>query len=335
MFKVHNGSAVPRYQVFVLGDGTYVVQWTETSVQDVLSGAYREYQLQDFGHRITDQELDQLKSAGVIEDFDQAYVWIYALPEDNRFGELRTLQQPPSRARSYYINTTLPAEKLGELQACIDQLDSGSNYCVCTHEGLVAVLDKDAMPFPSLKDAEAVQRKLQAQVPVMFDQAAVAFTENESEFGGSAAADEEESIDLDALIASQSDTSVTRGKYAIVACKDADERQAIMRLLDSMEMAVIGVQTGQEVLQLIEDEPVDLLVMDVRFDDMHGWAVLGRIRELDNADRTRVVVLADEGDNEQVFALTVAKVDVYLRKPIGLARLRQSVWSALKEQAAQ
>ncbi|MFN8561102.1 MAG: hypothetical protein U0703_05635 [Anaerolineae bacterium] len=57
MIKIHNGSAVPRYQVFVLGDGAFVVQWTETSVQDMLSGAYREYQFQDFGHRITDAEL--------------------------------------------------------------------------------------------------------------------------------------------------------------------------------------------------------------------------------------------------------------------------------------
>lgn len=332
MIKIHNGSAVPRYQVFVLGDGAFVVQWTETSVQDMLSGAYREYQFQDFGHRITDAELEQLKSAGVIEDFDQAYVWIYALPEDNRFGVMRTLQQSPTHLRSYYINTTLPAEKLGELQQCIDTLELGENYCACMHEGLVAVLGKDAMPFNSLKDAENAQRKLNTQAPALFENAAIAFTENEGEFSEESS-EEEESIDLDALIASQTDTSVTRGRHAVVACKDDAERRAIVELLASMEMTVFGVTSGTEALRLVEEEPVDLLVMDSRFDDMHGWAMLGKVREIDHADRTRVIVLADEGAHDQVFALTVARVDVYLHKPISMAHLRQSVWSTLKEQS--
>jgi len=48
-----------------------------------------------------------------------------------------------------------------------------------------------------------------------------------------------------------------------------------------------------------------------------------------------VIVLADPGADEQVFALTVANVDVYLHKPISIARLRQSVWSTLKEQSTE
>src|ERR1041385_2280658 len=99
MIKVHSGAPVPRYQVFVLGDGAYAVQWTETSVQDLLSGVYRDYSLRDFGHRIMDHELEQLKTSGVIEDYDQAYIWIYTLPEDNRFGALRTIQETANRVR--------------------------------------------------------------------------------------------------------------------------------------------------------------------------------------------------------------------------------------------
>ena len=37
----------------------------------------------------------------------------FALPEEKRFGSLRTLEQSPnSRSRSYYINTTLAGDKL-------------------------------------------------------------------------------------------------------------------------------------------------------------------------------------------------------------------------------
>ncbi|MFN8561101.1 MAG: hypothetical protein U0703_05630 [Anaerolineae bacterium] len=40
---------------------------------------------------------------------------------------MRTAQQPPTRPRSYYINTTLPAEKLDELQQCIDTCELGES----------------------------------------------------------------------------------------------------------------------------------------------------------------------------------------------------------------
>ena len=235
--------------------------------------------------------------------------------------------------RSYYINTTLPAEKLDELQERLDELDLSDSFFACEHEGLVAVLGGDTMPFTSLKDAENAQRKLQTQLPDFFDNAALAFTENESQPTGFNGSDEDEVIDLEALIASQTDTSVTQGKYAVVACRDDYERSTFMRLLRTMEMEVVGVDTAQKALHLLEEDPVDLLVMDVRLEDMHGWAMLGKFREIDHADHTHVIVLAEPGADDQVFALTVANVDVYLHKPISMARLRQSVWSALKEQS--
>lgn len=333
MIKVHSGSSVPRYQVFVLGDGEYVVQWTETSVQNLLTGAYLEYKLRDFGHRITDHELEQLKTSGVIEDYDQAYIWIYALPEDNRFGALHTIEQTSSRARAYYINTTLPADKLAEVQERLDSLDLADSFFACEHEGLIAVLGGDTMPFNSLKDAENAQRKLQTQLPDLLENAALAFIENETQFMGGA--DEDEAIDLEALIASQTDISVTQGKYAVVVCRDDYERSTIMRLLRTMDMEVVGVDTAQKALHLLEEESVELLIMDVRLEDMHGWAMLGKYRELDHAEHTHVIVLAEAGADEQIFALTVANVDVYLHKPISIARLRQSVWSILKEHSTE
>lgn len=332
MIKVHNGSPVPRYQVFVLADGNIAIQWTENAVQCLMTGAYCEYHQRDFGHRITDSELEQLKTAGVIESYDQAYVWVYALPEDARFGMLRTLQETSgaSRARCYYINTTLSANRLPEFEQRFQQLDLSSSVCICEHEGLIAIMGKDAMPFANLKDAENVQRRLQTQLPELLESAAVAFTEAGSDFQQPDSNDES-FIDLDELIASQTDTSVTRGKLALVACRDEEERRAVMRLLDSMEMSVTSVATAQETLNMLEEEPVDLLIMDVRLEDMHGWAMLGKLREIGHAHNTSIIVMAEQGADEQVFALTVAKVDVYLQKPLSFARLRQSIWSTLKE----
>jgi DNA-binding response OmpR family regulator len=135
------------------------------------------------------------------------------------------------------------------------------------------------------------------------------------------------------LIASQTDTSALRGKLGIIACKDEHERRAIMSVLNALDMAVTSVSTAQEALNLLEEEPVDLLVMDVRFEDMHGWAMIGKLREIDHTVGTRLIVLAEQEVDEQVFALTVAKVDAYLPKPLSLPLLRQHVWALLKENA--
>ncbi|MEP7291554.1 MAG: response regulator [Chloroflexota bacterium] len=330
MIKVHSGSPVPRIQVFVLGSGDYAVQWTDTSVQDLLTGAYRDYQLRDFGHRVTDLELEQLKTSGVVEGYDQTYVWVYALPEDHNFGALRTLTESSNKTRCYYINTTLPADRLTDLQAKIDTLDFAGSVCAREHEGLVALLGRDTMPFSNLKDAENIQRKLQAQLPGLLENAAVAFTELGSDFAP-VKSDQEAYIDLDLLIASQTDTKVTQGKLAVIACRDDRQRRSIMNLLSTMEMAVSSVKTAQETLNLLEEEPIDVLIMDERLDDMHGWAMIGKLREIAHAAKTRVVVLAEQGTDEQVFALTVAKVDIYMHKPLSLPLLRQNIWMMLRE----
>ena len=331
MFTAHNGSAVPRQQVFLLTDGSFVVQWTDASVQDLLTGQYRDYKPVDFGHRVTDDELERLKAGSVIEDFDQVYVWIYALPEQQRFGSLRT-QQTFQRTRAYYVNTTLSADRLDDIQTQLEALNLAGEYCVCEHEGLVAVLGHDAAPFNSLRDAEAAQRKLNQQFPTLLQDAVVAFTESAGEFAEQS--DEDEMIDLDALIASQTDTTITEGKTAVVVCTDDDERQAIIDLLKAMKMDTLGVRTGQAALNRLEEAPVDVFVMDLQLDDMHGWAMLGKIREMEHAQAMRIIALAEPEVGDQVFALTVAKVDVYLRKPVSIARLRQSVWSTLKAYSA-
>ncbi len=332
MIKAHNGSAVPRHQVFVLDDGSFVVQWTDASVQDLLTGKYRDYKPVDFGHRVANDELERLKDGSVIEDFDHAYVWIYALPEQQRFGSVQTQQQSLQRARAYYVNTTLAADRLEDVQAQLEAVKLSGEYCVCEHDGLVAVLGRDAEPYSSLRDAENAQRSLNQQFPTLLQNAVVAFTESAGDLAEQG--DEDEFIDLDALIASQTDTTITEGKVAVVACKDDAERQAILDLLKAMKMEASGVRTAQAALNLLEEAPADVFVMDLQFDDMHGWAMLGKIREMEHAQATRIIALAEPDVGDQVFALTVAKVDVYLRKPVSIARLRQSVWSTLKAHAS-
>ncbi len=337
MNRILSGSAISRHHVFILADGAFVVQWGETHVQDLLSGRYRSYEQNDFGHAITDYELNQLKAAGRVEHYNRNYIWLYALPEQGRFGELKTQERSHQRVRSYYLNTTLPKSQFEDVQSCLNA-NGLEDFLARVRGDLVIVLGKNGAAFPQLTDAEIAQKQLLGKAPDLFRDTAVAFVEATSTTSALSRPGERsaEGGDLASLIASQTDTSVTDGKMVVLAGGNDDERIAIRDLFQKMRLVVKEASTANDTLYLLEDYHPDMLVMDLQLPDMHGWAMLGKVKEIDTLRQLTTVVIADHtsASNEQTFALTVAKVNVYLVKPVSMARLRQNVWTAFKDNTA-
>jgi CheY-like chemotaxis protein len=321
---------VPRHQVFVLDDGNPVVQWSETRVQEIYSGRARTFDYSLFGHPVSDYELAQLKSLGLIEQFNRMYVWVYALPEQGRFLGLRTLEGSAGHGRAYYLNTTLPDSELDEVIALLEQQGVSEMFTVTPYDGIVAVLGYDWEPYSTIAEAEGAQRTLLEMSP-LFENAAVAFVE----IPYTPPYVEEEEIDLDTLIASQSATPVTEGKQVVVVCRDEVERRQIASSLEGMKMNVYMAASGGEALQLLEECAAnewlpDLLVMDVHLDDMHGWEMLSRVREIHALGDMPVIALTDDGaDEDPTLAVTVAGVYAYLSRPLNMAFLRQRVYETL------
>jgi CheY-like chemotaxis protein len=333
MSRVLSGSPVPRHTVFILADGVFVVQWDETRVQDLLSGQYRNYSDHDFGHVITDYELNQLKAAGRVEHFNRQYVWLYALPEHGRFpGEHEFAGAP--RVRSYYLNTTLPASNLERVEQELARLNLQDKFLARVRGDLVAILGKNGAPFRQLKDAERAQKFLSTRETDVFGSTAIAFIETaDRDYGYKLPVDHQQTqVNLQAVIDSQTDVTFTAGKCALVLASSEEERLAIRDLLVQMQMDVVLGGSAEEGLQLLEDTNPDLLVMDMQLPDKHGWELLAKIKEIGTFQTLPKIMIADHqssADN-QAFALTVGKVDVYLVRPISMAQLRQNIWLTLK-----
>jgi hypothetical protein len=77
-----SGTPVNRDWVYVLQDGTIVIEWEVGNLQDIQTGDFLHQGA--FGHPVQDSELDRLRQNGRIEKFDARIIYLRALPEFKR-----------------------------------------------------------------------------------------------------------------------------------------------------------------------------------------------------------------------------------------------------------
>lgn len=328
--KHFSGSAVPRYQVFTLADGTFVVQWRDTRVQELLTGQYREFDYKsDYGHAITNYELAQLRTSGRVEHFNRHYVWLYPLPEAGRFGQRRVLGRG-DRIRAYYLITSFAKNQLNNVKALLTTIDLDEELVARSRDNLVVLLNKSGLPFRTLQDAETAQSLVNERAPNVFDNLAIAFIETSAKASMyKPSMDDNTKLNLDEIIASQSDTSQIAGQLIVLALKQDDERQAFIDLFSDMQLDVKHALSGYDAIQLLEDHTASLFIMDIELPDIHGWQFISKIREIDKLRELPIMVITDQPN----FGTTVAKVD-YLVRPVSIARLRHNVWVTITRNKA-
>jgi hypothetical protein len=77
-----SGTPVNRDWIYVLQDGTIVIEWEVGNLQDIQTGDF--LQQGAFGHPVQDSELERLRLNGRIEKFDARIIYLRALPEFKR-----------------------------------------------------------------------------------------------------------------------------------------------------------------------------------------------------------------------------------------------------------
>lgn len=104
-----------------------------------------------------------------------------------------------------------------------------------------------------------------------------------------------------------------RGKVLVV--EDNDDILAILRQLLSSKYQVLTAYNGKEALEILENEPVDLVVTDIMMPVMDGMELLRVIRE--NADYTHlpIIMLTAKRDDQDRAESYSAGADAYITKP--------------------
>lgn len=97
------------------------------------------------------------------------------------------------------------------------------------------------------------------------------------------------------------------------------------------EYDVITVNSGSRALRYLKKERPDLILLDIRMDDMDGIETLKEIRKMDNRADIPVIMLT--GQNEKASVLEAAKLGIYdyMLKPFAAQDLLSRVQGALKQ----
>ena len=112
---------------------------------------------------------------------------------------------------------------------------------------------------------------------------------------------------------------------------DPDIRQLLVDYLGQQELRVTAVATGAEALAILDREPVDLLLLDLRLRGENGLDVARRIRQSSSVPIIILSALTDEAD--RVMGLELA-ADDYVTKPFSPRELLAHVRAVLRRSQA-
>jgi two-component system KDP operon response regulator KdpE len=115
-----------------------------------------------------------------------------------------------------------------------------------------------------------------------------------------------------------------------------DDEAPIVRLialkLESDEMKVRTAHTGQQALEVLEDEPIDLVVLDVTMPGMDGFETLRHIRARSNVPV--IMLTARTLDVDKLRGLT-SGADDYMTKPFNPDELAARIRAILRRASGQ
>ena len=144
----------------------------------------------------------------------------------------------------------------------------------------------------------------------------------------------------DRLVTHLSDDDVVIGADAsnmlrILAAEDNPTNQLILKtLLQAFEVTLVLVENGQLAVEAWQNEPFDLVLMDIQMPQLDGVDATRRIRALENElgrSRTPIVAVTANVMAHQLQEYERAGMDGYVQKPIQLEELCEAIARATED----
>jgi DNA-binding response OmpR family regulator len=124
-------------------------------------------------------------------------------------------------------------------------------------------------------------------------------------------------------------------KTILIIEDEADIQRFISRVLELEGYQVLLAGDGITGLDLLQENPVSLVLLDLRLPGPDGWSVLRTIKHSPDLSSIPVIVLtaiAESIQRKKTLRMGAAK---YLVKPLSSARLCQAIASVLDEKGKE
>jgi DNA-binding response OmpR family regulator len=108
---------------------------------------------------------------------------------------------------------------------------------------------------------------------------------------------------------------------------DPDIRKVLVQYLSEQDLRITAVASGREMLHVIENEPVDLLMIDLRLSGEDGLTLARQVR---GSSSVPILILSGKTDEaDRVMGLELA-ADDYVTKPFSMRELLARIRAVLR-----
>ena len=114
----------------------------------------------------------------------------------------------------------------------------------------------------------------------------------------------------------------------LIVDDEVDVREFAKSFFKKRNMEVHTASGGVEALKIIDEIKPDLVLLDVRMEEMSGVDVLKKLRA--NKNDVKVIMVTGVEDEEVISEANVWGVRAYIHKPLVLSELEKIVMGELK-----
>jgi len=107
------------------------------------------------------------------------------------------------------------------------------------------------------------------------------------------------------------------------------ELKMISEALKSGGYEVVTAKDGEEALQMVAAEPVELIVLDVIMPKMNGFQVCRKVKSSDQHKDIKVLLLTSKSQESDKFWGKKQGADLYMTKPFEVDALLSNVASLI------
>ena len=139
--------------------------------------------------------------------------------------------------------------------------------------------------------------------------------------------------DLDAFLSNSRGTSAApfrSGPVILIVDDDARLREFVRVNLEMDGYTVREAGNASEGLAALEEEPPDLILLDVMMPEVDGWEMLRRVRERHGVDSIPVIMFSGKVDERTAETATERGAQAFLGKPFDPQQLIQSTKQLLR-----